>query len=120
MQHKYSKEGGSRFPDSIMELGNYKDIDESVSDLITKIYQAQENDDYETAKKLITEHESLLKPYMINSELLNRLSEELYNTQIYAFTNLQQIFVSDEEPFVKMRKQDFWEQDWITEEITYD
>lgn len=112
MQHEYSKESGSSFPQTIMELTHYKDIDETAAPVIAEIYRAQDEDDYETAGRLLSENEALLSPYMINCRLLNKLSEELYNTQIFSYTTLQQIFVSKEEPAVKMRKYDFWEQDY--------
>ena len=112
MSHKYSRESGSLFPNKIMELTKCKDIDQTVAPIIQQIYTAQENNQFERASQLLDQNYTKLKPYIINSILINKLTEELYNTQIYAYTKLQQVFVSDTEPSLVLEKDDFWEQEY--------
>lgn len=102
----------SRYPDKVMELIAYKDIDDSVSAIIQEIYKFQTAGDYRSANALIEQNNELLKPYSIDTSVLRRFSEELYNTQIYAKKASQHIYVSETEPDVTLAENDQWLQEY--------
>lgn len=55
MASNYAREY-SRYPDQVMELIDYKDIDDSVSAVIHDIYQLQAAGDYSAANALIEQN----------------------------------------------------------------
>jgi hypothetical protein len=105
--HEYSN-----FPSATIELTNYMDIDSTVAPIISRIYQLQSSGDYAGANDLIEENWELLKPYSVDMSALNRIIEEIYNTQLYALGSSQQIFISDTEPAVDVPEGSFWQQEY--------
>lgn len=111
MTSEYAREY-SRYPDRVMELIPYRDIDDSVSAIISEIYQFQAAGDYRSANALIEQNKELLKPYSIDMSALRRISEELYNTQLYAKKTSQHIYVSETEPSGQLDENDQWLQEY--------
>ena len=79
---EYSHNFGSNFPDSLIPIGTKKDIDDSVKDLITQYYSYIENGKVTDAKSLYDQNKTLLEPYIIDMEYINRLEEEIWNTHV--------------------------------------
>ena len=90
--HEYSN-----FPTTIMEKSNYKDVDDTVAGLINQLKIFQQNKDYDSAFLLIAQNPSL-KQYIIGVDVINKIIEEIRNTQIYANRKKQTIYVQDDEP----------------------
>lgn len=82
--HEYS-----RFPSSIMEKIEFKDIDESVSAIINQIEAAIRIGDFTQAQMLIRNNN--INDYIINAYKLNWIIEEIRNAQLYSKTKGQQI-----------------------------
>lgn len=87
--HEYSN-----FPTTIMERGNYKDVDDTVAVLINQLKTFQKNKDYKSAILLIAQNPSL-KQYIIGVDVINKIIEEIRNTQIYAKTTKQTVYIQD-------------------------
>ena len=89
--HEYSN-----FPTTIMEKSNYKDVDDTVAELINQLKTFQQNKDYNSAILLIAKNPSL-KQYIIGVDVINKIIEEVRNTQIYAKRTKQTIYIQDED-----------------------
>lgn len=89
--HEYSN-----FPTTIMEKSNYKDVDDTVAVLINQLKTFQQNNDYDSATLFIAQNPSL-KQYIIGVDSINKIIEEIRNTQIYAKTTKQTIYVQDKD-----------------------
>ena len=95
----YSRLFGSQFPDSALVLTGYKDIGEATDaekELIQQYYTYIDAKDYVNATTLLTSNWDVLNPYYFGMEILNKLEEELYNTQTYALKNNTVVISSDE------------------------
>lgn len=86
--HDYSK-----FPSSIIEKKEFKDITADVAPYFEQYFQLMLLGDTESAQKIIVENS--LDPYIVNAYIFNWLVEEIRNTQIYAKTKGQQIIYVD-------------------------
>lgn len=93
----YSNKFGSKFPTNIIEQSNY-------TDLTTELYPiAKKYIDYCTAGQLesaaiLRSQNPMLDKCIIDAKVWNHISEEIYNTQVYALNAGQLIIVSPEEP----------------------
>lgn len=91
--HEYSQ-----YPDELIELVDYKNVDDTVGGLINEIetYRAQGN--YLAATDLIERYADRLKKYNIDMTLINSMVEEIRNAQIKALTDGQFLSIDEEEP----------------------
>ena len=83
----YSKVFGSQFPETVMELTEYKDIGDAPADiqlLARQYYTYMENGNYSSASIILKENWNDLEQYYFSMDMLNKLEEELYNAQIYS------------------------------------
>ena len=64
---------------------------------INQLKTFQQNKDYNSAVLLIAQNPSL-KQYIIGVDVINKIVEEIRNTQIYAKRKQQTIYVQDDEP----------------------
>lgn len=76
----------------------YKDVDASVAELVQQIENYILAGNYSAASDLMTENEELLEGYKIDATDINRLIEDIRNTQIYAKSRKQEIYFDPEEP----------------------
>ena len=107
---EYSHNFGSNFPDSLIPIGTKKDIDDSVKDLITQYYSYIENGKVTDAKSLYDQNKTLLEPYIIDMEYINRLEEEIWNTHVATLKKLTTIISS--KPPALQSENCFWLQEY--------
>ena len=94
----YSRIFGSQFPEHEMELIEYKDIGEApaaIQLLARQYYSFMEAGNYTSAYNILKENKNDLIQYYIGMDLLNKLEEEIYNTQIFASKNNTVIIGTD-------------------------
>lgn len=88
----------SNYPERVISLANYKDVDETVAGIINTIQQYRAEGDYASASAAIRENSSLLMQYSIGAETMNKIVEELRNTQIKGLSAGRSTIISTEEP----------------------
>lgn len=93
----YSRLFGSKYPTELIELGNHKDVDNSIVSLINQYNYYVKNNDTANASKIYNENKELLKPYILNTEYINFLEEEIYNTGLFAMATNTSV-ITDTEP----------------------
>lgn len=106
----YSRNFGSAFPERIMEPGTKKDIDDSVSYLITQYYSRLDAGDISAANELYRANKTTLENYRIDMAYINRLEEELYNIALHALKRTPHI-ICPAEPADQM-EHGCWYQDY--------
>ena len=102
----YSRVFGSQFPNSLIEVGTKKDVDDSVLTLVNQYQNYMESGNFSEANNLYINNKEILEPYRISMKDFNSLQEELYNLGLYT---LQQssIISSSSEP-VDMSEGSIW------------
>lgn len=73
----------SNFPDSLVDMKTFKDIDDSIASIVSQIETAKANGDFATAVAIISAHPELAD-YDFSANDINRIIEEIRNSQIYA------------------------------------
>ena len=90
----YTHEAGSNFPEQPLELTEYLDVDSTVdstvADDIATIKKYQAEGKYTEAEQHLAQNPHL-KKYIFCSSDINKLAEELRNTQIKALNVAQQL-----------------------------
>lgn len=104
----YSREFGSNFPNSVMDIRTFKDVDETVISLVKKVREYQAKGDYASSKAILEDNAELLKDYMLSSDYFNLLAEETRNLEIYAMGNQQQTYYTDVVPTDISSTNDVW------------
>lgn len=99
--HEYSK-----FPDKLITLHHFKDADDSVASLINEINDLKARGLNDLANKKSTEYADILKPYIIDSEVIRTNEEEIYNTQVMAKQKHQCVYTQEDIPKI-----------WCTDDI---
>ena len=79
----YTHEAGSNYPEQPLELTNYLDADSTIAEVIAQIKKYQSEGKYDKAEQYLTQYPDL-KKYVFGSSDINKLAEELRNTQIKA------------------------------------
>ena len=88
------------FPSSVMNSGDYRDVSDSIGNLINEINNYRNKGKYDYAAKLIRENANVLSKVSFGASLLNSLIEENRNAQIYALEATQEIYTTSSEPDV--------------------
>lgn len=99
--HEYSN-----YPEKLIELTNYMDADSSVAKDIERIKAYQASGNYDMAAQYLIQNPEL-KKYIFGSTDINRITEELRNTQIKAIGGSQQLFYQSSIP-VEVTIGDVW------------
>lgn len=106
---KYTFQAGAHWPNSLIDLTNYRDADNTVGPLIAQIKAYQEAGNYEAAQAIIIENAQVLKQYALDASAINKYVEELRNLEIYTKSRKQQIFYTTEEEMDTFGQlQDVW------------
>lgn len=80
----------------IFTLSNYKDVDDTVSQVVTRYYEMRENGRYQEMYDLLQSNPEL-KQYMVDANSLNKIEIGLYDLALKAFYS-QKIIFSETEP----------------------
>lgn len=105
---EYTRNFGSQFPDNILELRTFLDVDASILQLVNQIKQYQLEGDFFRSQALIDANKEKLDKYMCTSEYINLLDEETRNLEIYAKGVSQTVFYQSESPVGICSKNDVW------------
>lgn len=106
----YSHNFGSNFPNELIPVGNKKDIDNTVKDLIVQYQSYIASGDLASANELYEQNKDKLDPYIINVKMLNRMQEDIYNTAVFALKQIKNV-VSETEP-ADQNVDSFWYADY--------
>ena len=90
--HEYSQ-----FPNKLLTLHHYKDVDDTVANEVNQIKTLQSQGQFDRVNAIISQHPEL-KPYVFGSEAPNLLEEETRNIEIFVTSKKQQIYYTDIEP----------------------
>lgn len=105
---EYSRNFGSNFPTSVLDLETHakKDVDDSVVNLVNQYYEYVLSGDMATANEYYNEHKDSLDSYKWSMSDVNLLLEEIYNIALTVAQNTS-VIVSAEQP-VTMAKNGIW------------
>lgn len=106
----YLRVFGSLYPASAINVANYKDIgqaDEDVKEIIKQFQIFMDNGNIDSASALVETNYEKLKPYYIGMHTLNKIEEEIYNTQVHILKN-QSTIVSDGKPDLEQAINAIW------------
>lgn len=103
---EYSRNFGSQFPNSLIEVGTKKDVDDKVITLVKQYYNYMDAKNVEAANTLYQNNKSTLEAYGITMKDFNLLLEEAYNIGLNVLQKLT-IVVSSNEP-VSMSDGSIW------------
>ncbi len=81
-----------------MERHYFKDIDNTIADLINQIKTLQAQGQYDRVNAIIKENKENLAQYVISSDYINAIDEETRNLEILAKSKKQSIYYTDDEP----------------------
>lgn len=107
---EYSHNFGSNFPSELIPVGDKKDIDDSVKDLIVQYNSYISAGNLDSANELYESNKTKLDPYAIKMKDINRLEEEIYNTALLALNQIKNV-ISDTEPS-SQSVDSYWYQDY--------
>lgn len=98
LTHEYSK-----YPDELIKLHKFKDIDDSIKDVFDEYMSYYNEGDYQSAIAVLKKKGVDLNAYTVSARDVNTIVEELRNAQIEALTMQQVIYVQETEPLVPER-----------------
>lgn len=91
--HEYSN-----FPDELITLVNYKNVTDTIGELINQINAYRLDGNYTAAQILIDDYASQLKQYNLDMTIINTFIEEIRNTQIKSRVAGQFLSIEEDEP----------------------
>ena len=91
--HEYSN-----YPDELIELQDYKNVNDTIGELINQINTYRENGNYAAAQILISDYATQLKKYNLDMSIINGMIEHIRNTQIKARVAGQFLSIEEDEP----------------------
>ncbi len=97
----------SQYPMQVYTLHNFKDADDTIGTLINTIKDYMADGNYTMAQYYIQQNYALLEPYVLNTEHINMIEEELRNLEIFAKGRQQAVFYQDDEP-AEVQIEDVW------------
>ena len=92
---KYTNEY-SKLPYQIMELHNYKDVDDSIATIVNEIKRLQSNGLYNQANRLVENNKDVLGKYVFSVEAFNAIEEETRNLEIMCKEKKQSIYYNEQ------------------------
>lgn len=88
----------SSFPQKLITLHHFKNIDDNVASVINQINTLRSQGLYTQAAVIMDNNKDIIKQYVVDAVTFRTIEEEIYNTQMYAKAQQQVIFFEDEEP----------------------
>lgn len=82
----------SKLPYQIMELHNYKDVDDDIAEVVNKIKDLQSKGLYNQASRIVENNKDILGRYVFSTENFNAIEEETRNLEIMTLERKQSIF----------------------------
>lgn len=92
---KYTNEY-SKLPYQIMELHDYKDVDDSIAEIVNQIKNLQSQGLYNQANRLVENNKDVLGKYVFSIEAFNAIEEETRNLEIMCKEKKQSIYYEEE------------------------
>lgn len=91
------------FPQTVPDVTVYKNIDDEVASVVNNVNKYVQSGMFDKAASEVAtwdmQHpENPLSNYTIDSTVINRLGEDIRNTQIYARRNMQEIYIQESNP----------------------
>ena len=87
----------SKLPYQIMELHNYKDVDDNIAEIVNQIKNLQSQGLINQANRLVENNKDVLGKYVFSVEAFNAIEEETRNLEIMCKEKKQSIYY-DEQP----------------------
>ena len=87
----------SQLPFNIMQRTYFKDVDDSVADLVNQIKSLQVSGNFSKVTEILRQNPNL-KQYIIGSDYMNAIDEETRNLEILTKSRKQCIFYQTDEP----------------------
>ena len=94
---KYTHEY-SNFPDDLITLTNYRNVNDTIGELINQINSYRLDGNYAAAQILISDYATQLKPYNLDMSIINMMIEEIRNSQIKSRIAGQFLSIEEDEP----------------------
>lgn len=88
----------SNFPSQKIILHKFKNVDDTISNIINEINKLRSQGLYNQASRVIQSNKDTLSQYNIDATTFRTLEEEIYNTQVYAKQKQQCVYIQDNEP----------------------
>lgn len=92
----YSHNFGSKFPEEFIPVGTKKDIDDTVTNLVSQYYAYIDAGNISAANTLYNDNKSILEDYQIDMAYINRLEEEIYNVGVDVLKKRENIISASE------------------------
>ena len=86
----------SKLPYQIMEPHNYKDVDDSIAEIVNQIKSLQSQGLYNQANRLVENNKDVLGKYVFSVEAFNAIEEETRNLEIMCKEKKQSIYYNEE------------------------
>ncbi len=100
--HEYSN-----FPNALIKLTDFQDIDDSLAPLVNKIQSLQSQGKMSEATKLLRTNSDLLSNRVVGSDWYNKIVEEIRNAEIYS-KGIQQCVYTDKDEPIYAQENDVW------------
>jgi len=98
----------SNFPNTPINLPEFKDVDNTVRTLVEQVRQYRMAGNYTAAANLIQQNNDTLRQYNFTAEDVNRIVEDIRNTQLYVQSKKQQLYYTASENNFVGSDQDIW------------
>lgn len=104
---KYENEF-SNFPYTKITKHDFKNVDNSIADIINQINSLRSQGLYDQAANLINKNYDMLQHYIVDAVTYRIWEEEIYNTQKYAKQKQQSIYLEESIENVDCLEGDVW------------
>ena len=98
----------SAFPNTPINLPKFKDVDDTVKTLVEQVRQYRIAGNYSAVASLINSNRELLRQYNFTAEDVNRIVEDIRNTQLYVQSKKQQFYYTASRGDFIGADQDVW------------
>lgn len=98
----------SNFPAQKITKHNFKNVDDSIADVINQINTLRAQGSYDQAANIIQNNLDTLSHYIVDAVTFRTWEEQIYNTQKYARQVQQSIFFDEREQDFDGIEGDVW------------
>lgn len=91
--HEYSK-----LPHQLYTRHYFKDVDDTVGNLINQIKLLQQQGKYDKVNEIIKNNKENLQQYALGADYINAIDEEIRNLEIFASEKRQVVYYVSNEP----------------------